>query len=443
VRIVQAAGWYLPDSLGGTELYVSALGKQLQRAGHEVFVAAPHTGPGERRYVHDGLEIYRYPIPAAPTRAEARGEVTPRGAEALHRWFAEIAPDVVHFHTFVTGLGLPEIDAARVRGAKVIVTSHAGSLGFLCARGTLLHHGATLCDGAVAPVKCAACKLEQRGAPRVFAAAAARLPRAMASLAARASGRAATMLAMRALIERNQAAQKRLFDSISAFVVLSEWAAGVLRADGAPAQKVVVNRLGVDATRGPWIAKPGAAQRATHSPVRFGFIGRAESIKGLEDVVRAVISIPQAVPLRLHAVVAASTATDMATAARCRELASGDARVSFTAAVGPQAIPSLLAEMDVLVCPSRSVEGGPTVALEAHAVGTPVIGAEMPALTEYIQDGVNGVLFPPGDWKQLARQLQRIAEDPAGTVDQWRGRLKLPRTFDDIARDYLVLYGAA
>ena len=443
MRIVQAVGWYLPDSLGGTELYVAALGDQLRQAGPEVLIAAPQVGESERRYTHNGVDVYRYPIPASPTRAEARGEVTAAGAEMFHQWLHEVRPDVVHFHTFVTGLGLNELDAARSAGAKVIVTSHAASLGFLCARGTLLHMGSSLCDGYVEAVKCAACALQQRQMPGALAGIVSRLPRALSAMAAQASGRTGTALGMRSLIERNQRAQKRLFDSASAFVVLSDFAASVVRANGAPADKVVVNRLGVDVTRGPWTPKPGPAERATASPVTFGFVGRAEAIKGLEDLVKAAVLVPQMAPMRVRIVAAASAPDEVALVERCRAVASSDERISFVAGLPPADIPKLLAEIDVLVSPSRAVEGGPTAALEAHAVGTPVIGTAMPALTEYVDQDLNGVLVPPGDWKALAKQMEAIARDPAGTVDRWRAALVRPRTFADIAREYLVLYRAA
>ena len=440
MRIVQAVGWYLPDSVGGTELYVSALAGELRRAGHELLVAAPRVGQGERRYQHDGVDIFRYPIPAAPTRAEARGDVPVRGADALHHWFQEVRPDVVHFHTFVTGLGLHEVEAARAAGAKVVVTSHAATLGFLCERGTLLHHGLTLCDGHVAATKCAVCALEQRQVPAPLAAMLGRVPAAIANVATSLNGKVGTALGMRSLIERNQLAQQRLFESTSAFVVLSDFAADVVRSNGAPPHKVIVNRLGVDVARGPWRIKPAAP---TSFPVRVGYVGRAESIKGLDDVVRAVVSLPPSVPVELQVVAAAASPAERANVEACRAQAAGDARVSFLPPAAPHDIPQLLAGFDVLVCPSRAVEGGPTIALEAHAVGTPVIGAAMPALTEYVHDGVNGRLVAPGDWRALAAALQKIAFDPAGTIDTWRMALRQPRTFAEIARDYLALYTAA
>jgi len=172
MRIVQAVGWYHPESLGGTEVYVAALCARLRAAGQEVAVAAPSPGAAsETRYEHDGVPVYRYPIPAAPTRDEAQGLVAARGAERFHAWLARERPDVVHAHTFVTGLGLHEIRAARAAGARVIVTTHAASLGFICQRGTMMRMGRVLCDGLAQPGKCAACALEQRGVPAPIARA--------------------------------------------------------------------------------------------------------------------------------------------------------------------------------------------------------------------------------------------------------------------------------
>src|SRR6185312_2162903 len=87
LKIVQAAGWYYPDSVGGTEVYVSALTRQLRASGHDVVIAAPEPGlAAPRTYEHGGCQVFRYPIPASPSRDEAQGDVTVRGAECFHRW---------------------------------------------------------------------------------------------------------------------------------------------------------------------------------------------------------------------------------------------------------------------------------------------------------------------------------------------------------------------
>ena len=121
---------------------------------------------------------------------------------------------------------------------------------------------------------------------------------------------------------------------------------------------------------------------------------------------------------------------------------AGDPRVSFAPAVVPDAVPQVLAALDVLLVPSLWFENGPTIALEAMAVGTPILATRVGNLIEIIEDGVNGRLVDPGDVEGLRDALIAIAEHPGTTVDMWRRRLAPPRTMDDIARDYLRLYAA-
>jgi glycosyltransferase involved in cell wall biosynthesis len=105
-------------------------------------------------------------------------------------------------------------------------------------------------------------------------------------------------------------------------------------------------------------------------------------------------------------------------------------------------MPGHLSSIDVLCCPSVCLEGGPTVAIEAHAAGTPVAGTRIGGLAEIVTDGVDGRLVPPGDWRALAAALVEIASDPAGTVDRWRARIPAARTMDEVTADYLKLYAA-
>ena len=81
------------------------------------------------------------------------------------------------------------------------------------------------------------------------------------------------------------------------------------------------------------------------------------------------------------------------------------------------------------------------MALEAHAAGVPVIGSDIPALSELVRDGINGRLYPAGDAGALAAILRDLAAKPA-QLDAWRAELMPVRTMDDVTRDYLVMYGA-
>jgi glycosyltransferase involved in cell wall biosynthesis len=441
MKIIQAVGWYYPDSVGGTEVYVAALSRRLRDAGHDVVVAAPDPRHlGERSYEHEGIPVYRYPIPAHPTRAEAQGSVGVRGTERFHGWMHAQRPDVVHVHTFVTGLGLPELHAAKAAGARVIVTTHSSSLGYLCQRGTMMRWGTHLCDGVCAGFKCAACVGQQRGLPQPLASAVAALPLSVARVAARIPGRAGTALGMRQLIAHNQQRQRQVLSAADRFVVLTRWALDAVAANGAPLDRLALNRLGMSHTA--VTRKPPPDQQPSQPPVRIGYVGRYDPIKGVFDLARAIASLPPEVPVCVEFRGPLNDEADRGRADDVRRLVAGDRRVEFAASVDAREVPSVLARLDLLCCPAVCVEGGPTVAIESHAVGTPVIGTRIGGLAELVTDGVNGRLVPPGDWRALAGVLREVAADPSATVDHWRRHLPAARTMDAVAADYLALYAA-
>lgn len=64
----------------------------------------------------------------------------------------------------------------------------------------------------------------------------------------------------------------------------------------------------------------------------------------------------------------------------------------------------------VLVSPSL-VEPFGIVNLEALACGTPVIGTNIGGIPEIVKDGVNGILVPPNDPKELANALEKLLAD--------------------------------
>jgi len=437
MRIVQAVGWYYPETLGGTEVYVQELGRRLVAAGHEVAIAAPDAvSPCERVYEHDGLPVFRYPIPRRATRSEAQGLTGVRGAERFHAWLAGYRPDLVHFHTFVTGLGLDEVRAANALGARVVVTTHAGSLGFLCQRGTMMRGGRRACDGLAAPAKCASCALEGAGLPRWAASGAGRVPPALGSMFRRTPGRLSTALAMSDLIERNLARQRDLFELADAFVVLTDWAARALIANGAPPSGVVVNRLGVG---GSITRKPGPDVRPSKRPVRIGYLGRYDVIKGVMDLGRALAALPASVPVRAEFRGPLRSRSERDVAGRLRRLLGNDPRFFVGDEVPREHVGQMLSAFDVVCCPAICLEGGPTVALESRAVGTPVIGTRIGGLAEIVRAGVDGDLVEPGDWRAMSALVQRIASRPE-EIDDWRRRIDAPRTMDAVAEEYLETY---
>ena len=436
MKIVHVLGWYFPESTGGTEVYVAALCRRLRDAGHETLVAAPDAARlAAGSYEHEGTPVFRYPIPPRPTRDEAQGAVPVRGASALEEFFARHLPNVVHFHSGGLGAGPFAQRAAVAAGARTFFTAHESRLGHLCQRGDLLRFGEALCDGLCEPVKCADCALHQRGMLRPLSSLLAAIPAPLSRAAQRLPSRIGTALSMRALIAANQERQRELVATVERFVVLTQAALEIAARNGAPRHKLALNRLGTDHARA---AKPTVP---TRPPITVGYLGRFDRVKGVAVLAAAVARLPASVPLRVELRGPLRTDAERAVVAEVRALLRGDPRVVFAPAVDPREVPAVLAGYDVLCCPSLCLEGGPTVALEAYGAGTPVIGSRIGGLAEIVDDPW-GALVPPGDAVALAALLRRIAEQPAATIDCWRRGLPIPRTMDDVARDYLALYAA-
>jgi glycosyltransferase involved in cell wall biosynthesis len=264
-----------------------------------------------------------------------------------------------------------------------------------------------------------------------------RLPVPISRLGALIPGPLGTAIGMPDLIARNMRRQHAMLDAVDSFVVLTDYAAQVVRANGLPADKIVVNRVGV---RDGIASLPEPPHRSENGDVRIGYIGRFEHVKGVIDLARAMRRVPKTEKLQLEFRGPAQSEGDLITKALVATTCGRDRRVRIDGGVDPSEIVPLLQSFDVICCPSRCLEGGPLVALEAMALGIPVIAASIGGAAEVLQDGVNARLVPPGDIGQLAGALTEVARDPAGTICQWRKRLPPTRTMNDVAREYLALY---
>jgi len=61
---------------------------------------------------------------------------------------------------------------------------------------------------------------------------------------------------------------------------------------------------------------------------------------------------------------------------------------------------------------SSIFEGFGIVLLEAMSFGLPIVATKVGAIPELVQDGVQGVLVPPGDSVALARALKELISRP-------------------------------
>jgi glycosyltransferase involved in cell wall biosynthesis len=90
-------------------------------------------------------------------------------------------------------------------------------------------------------------------------------------------------------------------------------------------------------------------------------------------------------------------------------------------------VAAYLSAFDLFVMPSLQ-EGLCTSLLDALAAGLPIIGSDTGGIPEIIEDGVTGLLAPPGNPRGLAATIARLLDDPArARALLAAGRTKLAR----------------
>jgi glycosyltransferase involved in cell wall biosynthesis len=409
MKVVQALGWYFPESSGGTEVYVSGLSRGLAASGLDVVVAAPGDGDVEATYQHDGIRVYRYPVSTTPSRDEAAGLVPPAMLDRFKRWLEAQAPDVYHQHGWTRGCGVHHLQAARDLGVAIVTTLHVPAA--VCLRDTMLLDGESVCDGRIDVARCTRCWGRSRGIPTGVSALLGQLPAGARLLSdALPDGvRLQTAAMTPALVEAHRARFDRLVSASDRIVVVCDWLRTACLANGAPADKLVTSRQGVD-DRFVEATANAASRRRTSDPLRIGFLGRLDPVKGVDILVDAVAALPAATAIEL---VIRGLPQDDDYAKRIGERAARDPRVTLAPPVTRGELATELARYDLLAIPSRWLETGPLVALEARAAGRPVAASRRGGLAEILREPEDGWLLPPDDVGAWTGLFATLADDPS------------------------------
>jgi glycosyltransferase involved in cell wall biosynthesis len=166
--------------------------------------------------------------------------------------------------------------------------------------------------------------------------------------------------------------------------------------------------------------------------VTFGFIGRLAEEKGIDNLMRALATLPRD---RIRMVIAGRVNDQEQQ--RLQQLAP-DARIEFMGFVSPD---EFYKQVDVVVAPSIWHDPGPLVVADAKAAGRPLLGTHFGGMPEVIVHGVTGWLTE-ADPASLARSMLEIAADPhkieevsrrlIADTNQW--------SFSDVLSSYKSLY---
>lgn len=216
----------------------------------------------------------------------------------------------------------------------------------------------------------------------------------------------------RGLVDRELAehAAKRAFKAASALIAVSQEVADHLSEWPENNGKVHVVPNGVDPDRFAYERNTQHGEK----PFTVGFVGTLKPWHGVDDLLVAFDELSRQYPdVRLLIVGDGPERETLQNTASCL-FASRQSDVEFTGAVEPEAVPALLASMDVAVAPYPRLPGfyfSPLKVMEYMAAGLPVIASRIGALARLIEDGATGILTEPGDPRAISDALFHLYRD--------------------------------
>ena len=276
-----------------------------------------------------------------------------RTGRELAAQVAAFRPDVIHAHNTFPLISPSLYWAAARAGVPVVQTLHNFRL--MCLNALFLREG-QVCEDCMG-------HLPWRGVARACY---------------RESHAASAALAGMLTLHRGLGTYRT---KVARYIALNEFCRGKFIEGGLPSERVVVKPNFVDFN-------------APESTSRAGllFVGRLSSEKGVATLAGAMALLPEAT-LRV--------AGDGPEAG----LLDGVAGVMRLGSLPGEAVRQEMSRAAALVVPSIWYENFPRTIVEAFACGLPVIASRIGALAEIVRDGETGLLFEPGNARDLADKL--------------------------------------
>ena len=152
-----------------------------------------------------------------------------------------------------------------------------------------------------------------------------------------------------------------------------------------------------------------------HNPVLLLSVGRAVAKKGYDDLLAALALLPTGLEWRFVHIGGGALGAMLKARAERMGLSH---RVEWRGALAQPKVLAAYRGADLFVLASKVAEDGdrdglPNVLVEAQSQRLACISTNVSAIPELIEDGVTGLLIPPGDPFALAEALASLIRDPA------------------------------
>ena len=433
MRVLHVPYCFYPDPVGGTEVYVNSLMTYLGKKNIENSVAAPDTHT--HFYQYNNFDVDRFSISGKVNNLEdLHGEGDENARQEFSKILEKRKPDVVHFHALTRGVSLRLMREAKKQGIKTVFTYHTPTV--TCVRGTLLHLGKNICNGKMDKKNCSVCTLHALGASQVVAKIVNTLSVLLGDkiIKTKLRGKLWTALSMSQLMQLRHTVIYSMMKEVDKFVVLCEWAKKLFIINGVERERIILSPHGLSLEKSPLVKQ---VDMKLNPPLKIVFLGRFDVTKGPDILVKAIRNMPDLeIQLDLYGVVQNKEEKYFN---KLKLLAAGDPRIRFLSPVPTEEVIPLLSQYHLLAVPSRWLETGPLVVLEAFAAGVPVIGSSLGGIAELVKHQENGVLIKTDSLKDWIRVIRQCYEMPS-IIDNFKKNIKPPRSMELVSTEMAALY---
>lgn len=195
-----------------------------------------------------------------------------------------------------------------------------------------------------------------------------------------------------------------LAERVARVFCVSEFIRDQLIERGFAAEKLIVQRLGVDTSTLHTDREAGDCEGVL-------FVGRLVQKKGAIDLVEAWTRVPA--ELRQQGLTIIGDGPQMV---QLKRMAGPNSGIRLMGAQPRTVVLDLMRRHRIVALPSRRAadgdsEGLPIVAMEAQALARPLVGFIDGPIVEAIEDGTSGIVVPKGDLSAYAKALERLLSD--------------------------------
>nr|WP_172686771.1 glycosyltransferase [Rickettsia endosymbiont of Ixodes pacificus]AKS10329.1 D-inositol 3-phosphate glycosyltransferase [Rickettsia endosymbiont of Ixodes pacificus] len=390
MKILKVIHGYPPYYRAGSEVYSQTLARKLSD-NHEIQVFARHENSFLPSFHYSTVLDYGDPrillhlinIPITKYRYKFINEEVNIRFEKI---IDDFRPDLIHFgHLNHLSLSLPEI--ATKRGIPIVYTLH--DFWLMCPRGRFIQRNSKellqLCDGQE-DKKCATeCyKGYYTGDEGLLNT---------------------EITYWQQWVSTRMKQTKKIVEYVDHFVAPSKFLMNkFVKEFNIPHTKISYLDYGFDLNR------LKDKNRIPEEDFIFGYIGTHTPEKGIDLLLKAFSSLSAKAKLRIWGALSQETAGLKAIANHFPQKVKD--KIEWMGNYeNENIVTEVFNKVDAIVVPSIWGENSPLVIHEAEQLRIPVITADYGGMAEYIQDGINGLLFKHRDTESLSEKMENLSID--------------------------------